>query len=151
MPYQLKLKLTLPTLQAVPGSGLTQRIRERFQSEAGTYLLDAIRHNLGQDYLYRLTPEYAARKQSLKELRRFPGKSPDQPLILSGEMYNALTVIPDGNGFVVQVEDGQATDGGFDYAEHWEEIAHFLEKGLDMVEGHLDEMLCDIIVQEMTL
>jgi hypothetical protein len=151
MPYTLKLKLTLPGVPVVAGAGLTQRIRERFQTEAGTLVLDAVRHILGQNYLYHLSPEYARRKPTLKKFRRFPGKSSDQPLILSGEMFNALTVVPDGNGFRVEVQEGEAMSGGFDYAEHWEEVTQFLEKGLDMVEGSLDGLLLDIIFQEMAL
>lgn len=127
-------------------------IRDRFQSEAGTLVLDAIRNHLGTDSIYQLSPGYAARKPLLPEFRRFPGKSKDQPLILSGEMYHALTVIPDGDGFRVQLEDGQAVSGrGFDYGEWWEEITSFLELGLADVEDHLPEMLADIIVDEMAL
>lgn len=147
----IRLTLTLPIIPAMPTAGLTEKIRQEFMHEAGTLILDAIRLYLGEDQIYQLSPEYAKRKPTLKKFRRFPGKSADQPLILSGELYNSLTVIPDGDGFIVEVQEGKAMNGSFDYAEHFEEITLYLEQGLALVEDDLPELLIGIIFQNMNL
>lgn len=147
----IQLKITPPAIPFNLGTSIVARVRARFMQEAGTLLLDAIRAHLGQDSIYTLSPEYAQRKPKLAKFRRMPGKSSTQPLILSAEMFNALTVIPDGDGFRVQLEDGQAIDNGFDYGEFWQEIVDYLGLGLADVEAQLPEVLGDIIVQEMGL
>lgn len=86
MPYTMHLNLTLPITPPssalfLSGMGLTARIRERLQTEAGTLILDSIRNWLGEERLYRLEPGYAAQKPKLKGFRRFSGKSASQPLI----------------------------------------------------------------------
>lgn len=147
----IRLNVTLSVPPAASGS-VIGRIRKRFMYEAGGIILDAIRSLLGTNTLYTLSRDYAARKQRSGKLRRIAGKSADQPLILTATMFDNLTVIPDGDGFIVMVQDGQAvSDKGFDYAEHWEEITDYLGKGLDLVENKLDELMADIIVDEMLL
>jgi len=151
MPYQLKLKLTLPTVPTLPTAGLTDRIRNRFALEAGQMIILAIREHLGND-IYQLSPGYAARKPSLKEFRRYPGKTADQPLILSGRgIFDALQWRLDGNTLVVDVDETKGDDRGFDVAEYWEEITSYLELGFADVETTLDDHLLDIVFQEMAL
>jgi hypothetical protein len=148
----IKLSVQVSALPIALGTGVVKRVRERFQAEAGTLILDAIRAHLGSSSLYTLSPEYSKAKPKSKKFRRFPGKASDQPIILSGQgIYNALTVIPAGDGFVVQVEDSEGMNKGFDYAEKMEQLTQYLELGLADVENDLDEVLAGIIEQEMLL
>lgn len=148
----IQLRVTLPALPVASGN-VVGRIRTRFQHEAGTLILDAIRSLLGMSSIYTLSAEYSRKKQKLSKFRRVGGKASDQPLILSAAgIYDALTIIPEGDGFIVQVDDSKGTsDKGFDFAEHWEEITDYLGKGLDLVEDQLDELLASIIEDEMML
>lgn len=151
MPYTFQMKVTLPTLPTLPTAGMVERIRSRFAQEAGQIIIAAVRKHLGTNSVYDLSPDYAAVKPKLKKFRRFPGKSANQELILSGEMYNSLVWSLIGNTLSVQVEDGKATDDGYDYAELWEEVTNYLEIGFMDVEDTLDDHLLDIIFQEMAL
>lgn len=146
----IRLKVTLPTVPTIPQAGMTDVIRQRFQNEAGTMILDAVRSLLGTSAIYTLTPEYSSRKSKMKGFRREGGKASDQPLIFSGEgIFDALTVIPNSTGFVVQVDDSQGMRGSYDYAEHFQDVTDYLGKGLDLVEDQLDELLATIIEQEL--
>lgn len=151
MPYTFQMKLKLPTVPTLPTAGMVERIRSRFALEAGQLIINAVRKHLGTNSVYDLSPEYARVKPKSKKFRRFPGKSTNQELILSGEMYNSLVWSMQGSTLSVQVEDGKATDGGYDYAELWEEVTNYLEIGFMDVESDLPDHLLDIIFQEMAL
>lgn len=147
----LRMKLTLPTIPTMPTAGMVERIRQAFARNAGAMIVAAIRSHLGTDALYQLTPAYAARKPSLKGFRRQSGKSSDQPIILTGDIFDHVVWEARGDGLIVHVADSAGMDAVFDVAEHFEQITQYLEKGLDEVEADLPDLLCDIIVAEMLL
>lgn len=130
-----------------------QNVMPRFTSEAGTLVLDAVRALLGTDELYILDTKYAEQKPKRRGYRRMPGKPMDQPLILSGQgIYLALTARRDGDTVIVEVDPSKGVDEhGFDYAAEWEDRVHYLERGLELVEDQLDQILLNIIFEEMAL
>lgn len=147
----LKMTLTPSALAPMPGAGLKARVLKAFAANAGAMIVASVRNQLGQDALYTLSPDYAARKPSLAGFRRQAGKSSDQPIILTGDIWDHIIWTATGDGLTVQVSDSAGMDDGFDVAEHWEEITEYLEKGLADVEGDLPDLLLDIIVAEMAL
>ena len=160
MPYQLKLKLTLPTVPAMPGAGLTKRIRDRFRNEAGQLIVNAIRDAiLGFDATLDISDEWGQEKRTARNKRGLgfkfvAGKDWKQPLIWTGEgIYDNLEIIPQGgaDGFIVMVSDRAGVDEGFDYAQYWEDATDYLGKGFDLVESQLDQLMLDIVFQEMAL
>jgi len=149
----IQLKITAPAVPFNIGPSIVARVRARFMQEAGGLIVDSVRSILGQSSIYSLSPQYSARKPRLAGFRRVPSKSADQPLILSGAgIYDNIDVVPDGDGFIVHVDDkaGESPDG-FDYAQHWEDVTDYLGKGLDLVEDKLADLMGDIIVDEMGL
>lgn len=149
----IQFTLTVAGLAVAAEAGLEARILEKFEAKAGPLIVKAIQGVLGQDWIYKLQPEYAERKQRLREFQRIPGKSAAQPLILSGKgIYEAVEVNLVGDSLIVDVDPERGlSDDGFDYAERWEGKAHFLEVGFALVENQLEEILLDIVVAEMGL
>lgn len=102
-------------------------------------LVEAIKHELGSADIYTLSPRYSRLKMEGKTRPRmnvFPGKAPDQPLILTGEMYNAVSSWREGFFTAHIGVDEYAGYGkdGFDYAQYWEQKTNYLEKGLENVD-----------------
>lgn len=150
----LKITMTLPTLVHQNGA-LWKRVLPRFQREAGELIVEAIRKQLGQDSTYQLTEVYSERKVAGKtkpRMKRYAGMSADEPLVLSGAMYDGVSAEIEGNTLVVSVRDGAGVSkSGFDYAQEWESEVGFLEAGFREVEDQLPELLESIIVEEMML
>lgn len=130
-----------------------KRILPRFQREAGNLVVQAIQDVLGSSDIYELKPSYSAKKIAGKvaRLKRISGKAADQPLILTGEMYNALQWRKVGDVLIIEIADGKAIHGDTDYAAMWDEKTQFMEQGLAAVEDQLDELLLNIIFSEMGL
>ena len=145
----IELRLLLPPLSAARNSGL-DGVLSAFYTEAGHLIVSAIQDLLGTDRVYTLDPGYAARKPSLPNYVHVPGKSSHQPLIKTAEMYYAVEWRIDGDKLVVQVADGKGIDKyGYDYAEHWEAVTHFLETALADIEPLLLHMFEAVLVREM--
>lgn len=130
-------------------------IMRRFSQQAGDLIVGSIRHLLGTDAVFHLQPGYAAEKAAGKThpaMRTYSGKDFGQPLILSGSLYEGIAFHRDGDSVVIEVDAGAGvSQNGDDYAERWEERAHYLEAGLDAVEDQLAELLLVIIFEEMGL
>lgn len=150
MGWQLRLKLTPDTVPA-SGAGLTANIRNAFALRAGMLIVDSIKNVLGHDALYKLSAPYEKRKPSLPKFRRYSGKSSGQPIILSGDLYEGLNYRLTGNTLIIDVDPSHGMDGGFDVAEHWEQVTHYLELGYDAVEHLLPDILEDVVFTEMNL
>jgi hypothetical protein len=147
----LKIALQLPEMLH-QDTELWTRILPRFQKEAGELIVQSVRDELGSPEIYSLSEPYRDQKPRRKGFQRVAGKAPDQPLIFSGAMFEAISAHAEGEMLIVQVADGEAlAKDGDDYAEQWEEVTHFLEKGFAKVEGLLAELLMTIIVEEMLL
>lgn len=161
------LKMTLRTTGKPLGGGANavENAVEAFLDKAGDTMVEAVKRGLGQADLYELSDGYRERKLAGKTkpaMRRVAGKANDQPLILSGDMYEGVVKRRDGaTGEVVEVASGAGvSESGFDYAEYWEtgegssrgfKGVDFLGKGFDAVEGDLEEMLADEIVRGLNL
>lgn len=142
------IRLTPPPF--INRGNVAKKILKRFSAEAGPVIVDAIKSLLGTDALYQLQPNYAANKPKLPQYRAQAGKPADQPLILTGEMFNALDFHLDGDTILVGVTDGKAiAEDGDDYAEKWEQTTEFLEKGFALVEAKVGEILTTICCEEM--
>ena len=146
----LKFVIKVPRTWA-PASTFVGDIEAKFYAEAGKLIVKKIQYVLGQAGLYDLDPSYARIKPTLPGYRRVPGKAADQPLIKTAAMYDALSWRIEGDSVVVEVDDSKAHDPktGFDYAEHWEEVTQYLEKGFALAEPLLPALLEKIIVKEM--
>jgi hypothetical protein len=130
------------------------RIVDRFRIEAGEAVIDSIREVLGNEFelLFRLDPEYALRKSKDPRLRKVGGKSADQPLIFTREhIYDALEIYAEPDGFVVQIKSGQGlSEKGFDIAEHWEKLLHYMELGVGRIdERYFADLLGNIALEEL--
>lgn len=141
------------------GPGAWRGVLDVFYQDAGPLIVGGIRAVLGQTELYTLSERYKIKKVRLRRFRRIAGKDPYQPIIFSGELYDAVRARRDGKALVVEVDPGKAVDAGFDYAEAWqsgEGFTHgrgvdFLGKGLNVVENSLDDILLTTIFREMRL
>lgn len=130
---------------------VVSRILRRFAADAKSLIVSAVQSTLGHASLYTLTPDYSRRKPKSKDFVRFAGKDPDQPLILSGQMYYSVDVVMSGDNLVLQLTPNATQKRGFDYGAFWEQQTQFLEKGLAIVEDQLAQLLLNIIVSEMGL
>jgi hypothetical protein len=132
---------------------LPDQVLKRFQEEGGQLVVQKVRSLLGQDQTYRLSEPYASRKiagRTNPKMKRFAGMSPDEPLVLSGGMYDGVEARIVGNSIEVGIADGAGiSDGGFDYAEKWEATVHFIEEGVREAEADLAELLGRIVAEQM--
>ncbi len=146
-------------------------MRSRFSEEAGKRVVDAIHAVLGTSAIYTLKPSYRVRKLADKRFRRKAGssgssflsgvKAEDEPLILTGAMYDAVKASKTLSGpfaglntFEIAIavdEDSGLNPRGYDYAEEMEHRAHFLEAGLSLVEDGFSDLLLDIVAEELML
>jgi hypothetical protein len=147
----LKFTVNLPTVPTMPTAGMTARIMSAFARNAGAMIVASVRNQLGSSSLYQLKPDYAARKPMLKGYRRQAGKSTDQPIILTGDIFDHVVWEATGDGLIVHVAESAGMDDRFDVSEHWEQITDYLGKGFDEVEADLPDVLLDIIFGEMLL
>lgn len=133
-----------------------------FQRFAGLEIVQAIQAILGTDEVgITLSPEYAAIKPNLPGFKRYPGKSSEQPLILTGDLHDHIVATNETNGVRVQVEDGHGiAEDGFDYAEYFqsgEGSTHgfagldYLGRGFDRVEDNFEERLLDVAFAALEL
>lgn len=105
-------------------------LERRIAEAVGPLLVEGVRGVLGTDELYRLSPEYAKIKPGLPGYRRQAGKDPDQPLILTGDLYDSVESVPIAGGVRVQVAAGAAMSDK-DYAAYWEGEVDYLGRGID--------------------
>src|ERR1019366_3751199 len=134
-----------------PKAGFCDTIEAEFYDAAGALIVEKIKSVLGTQGLYNLSKSYALMKPTLPGYRRIPGKAADQPLILTGEMYDALQVRIDSGTLIVEVDDTKAHDPktGDDYAADWQNKTAFMEKGFALAEPLLPALLEKIIVKNM--
>jgi len=143
------------------GATAERTILREFETEVGKIVVEAVQGVLGHDSLYKLNPEYAARKSSFPGYRTLPGKDPDQPLILTAAMHDAVTATRSGNEVTIAVDPSKVPNAVyFDYPEYWEsgegstsgfDGVHYLELGLIAVEHKFPQLLVDIIVRNLGL
>lgn len=138
------------------GYAPTREVMKRFEKEGGDKMVEGVQGVLGTRGIYPLNPDYAASKPTRTRGKRIykhvPGKPADQPLIFTTEMYEAVEARGDGAGIILDVKSGQAiSERGIDYAAKWEAATEFLEKGFDVVEAEVADMLERIIIEEMGL
>ena len=99
------------SIEAIPQIGdLYGRVIKRFQVVAGELVVNAVKDVLGKDDLYTLSEEYAKRKPRIKGFKRVAGKDPDQPLILSGDMFENVVASFDGDTMCIQLSEGHGVD-----------------------------------------
>ena len=142
-------KTVLPNLNMV--RSVERAVIKRFTAEASPLILASIRSVLGTTEIYELSPTYAARKPTMKGFRRIAGKASTQPLIFSGDMYDALVVVPGNNNFYVEIDRSRINNHNPNYVEIWEERTQFVDKGIELVEDKLEELLMNIVFDELGL
>jgi hypothetical protein len=143
----LRFTLTAPNLK-INALDPSLAVLARFQEEAGKLIVGAVREILGTDEIYSLNPVYAASKPKRKGYRPTAGKPVDQPLIFTGEMYDAVHFRIEGAVLIIEVDESRASAAdGFDYAEKWEQMTQFLEKGFEKVEPMLPALMEKILIE----
>jgi hypothetical protein len=98
---------TLATMELILNGTFIEHIEavlQRFYQQAGGIIKYFIQQQLGHDDLYHLDPEYAKRKLENPFMYRVAGKDADQPLILSGTLYNSFTVTVSQNSVSVGIQ-----------------------------------------------
>lgn len=153
----IKLSTTHSNPIEIPEGSVNSRInaaKEKFRKDAGDLIVHTLQEILGNESElgFALKPEYAARKQKDKRLRRVAGKSEDQPLILSREgIYDALEVVADGDGVIVQVKPGAGVDEGYDYAQRWLQETGLMDRAMMRVRDQLSALMQIAILEEVGL
>lgn len=105
----------------------------------GELSVEGIRRVLGTSEIYQLDEVYREDKlagRTVPPMKRYEGKAEDQPLILSGAMYDGITSEKPLGQDVITVlvpPDVGIGDDGEDYVAKWQERTDFFEKGLDSV------------------
>lgn len=157
----LRFTVSMPGLAI--DSGWAARAIERFEREGQGLLVEAVQGILGTPDIYTLTPRYRARKLAGRTrplMRPFPGKAPDQPLILTGTgIYLALHARAETESIVIYVDPSQSTmPRGFDVAAYWESGegsnagfggTHYLEKGFEAARPALEALLVRCLTEEL--
>jgi hypothetical protein len=132
--------------------GAPERVLNRFLEEAGKLLVEAAKNLLGTDALYALSESYKLQKPRRKGYVHVPGKSADEPLIFTSNLWDGIVALVQADILVLTIDPGHGiSDGGFDYGQEWEQRTEFLEKALAAVEDQLQGLLGTIIVEEMLL
>lgn len=154
----IKLVTTHKNPIEIPEGSASARInaaKDKFRKDAGDMIVSTLQEILGNESElgFTLQPGYSERKQKDKRLRRVVGKSSDQPLILSREgIYDALEVVEDGDGFIVQIKEGLGvSDNGFDYAMYWLEQTGLMERAMMKVRDELNYLMEFAILSEVGL
>lgn len=135
------------------------RIRKRIQEAVGDLIIESIQEVLGNaaELGYDVSDDWAIRKSKDPRLKRIPGKSSNQPLILKADIYENLIVEESGDGFIIQVKEGKGvSEKGFDYADYFEKEFQsdglgFMQKGLDRVRHKIPEVVKRIVLEETGL
>lgn len=121
-----------------------------FYKQAGQLAVKHVRELLGSDELgLTLSPAYAEEKPRRARFTRLPGKTADQPLILSTDMYDAVGYAVSGNGvrigFIPRDESGRfARFSGaevFRYGNIWDERLQFISRGVEHAMPEIEEAL----------
>ena len=149
----LKITVKVPKAGMLEGD-IATRVMRRFAVEAGPAIVNHIRTIIGTDEMgLILSANYAKRKPRMPEFRRYPGKSTDQPGILSGDMYENIDwELVEGDVIRVQVDaEHGLSPGGFDYAELLESRTGFLENGFDDLLEPLSVLLLETVMLVMEL
>ena len=139
---------TLPTVGR--GANVENAILREFSTEAAKLVKHALEAVLGTTEAYVLAPSYAEIKPQLPGYNHIPGKSPDQPLILTAAMFNSIEWVQEGTETIVYFNLDDIPDD-FDYTAYWEKVTSFMEKAMSHCEDQLADLLIRIIVQEMQL
>lgn len=125
-------KASLPT--GVDPDALMDEICAR----VGPVVVQSVQSVLGTPDIYTLSPAYSKRKAKLPGFKRYRGKAPDQPLIFSGAMYEAVTVERvAGSADTLGLSVSENLLPAVDYPDRWEKKTEFLDKGLALAEPKL--------------
>lgn len=136
---------------------VADRVQRRFVEEAGKLIAESIQYVLGNEAElgYDVSPEYALRKAKDPRLRRVVGKSANQPMILTTDIYENIEFRSENGNLVVDLKEGAGiSDRGFDYAGYFDtefqgDGLRFMQKGLDRVKADLPALLNRIISEEL--
>lgn len=95
---------------AIGSDSIVEAMQNFIDNEMGDIVVQTIRGILGTDEMHlTLHPEYSARKLENPFVYHVPGKSADQPGILSGALYNSISFAGNAAGVNLIVSDVRGT------------------------------------------